>query len=160
MHIVRVPFTKPNHIVSTKNVAGVALSPIPVEMFKNTSLSTNKQSPFHNFRFMASFEVNDLVFAKIKGNRSWPAVITNKETAKQEKEFKFSVLFFGDHTTATVNVKNLTKTSDMQVNSFIAGVKKSSKMSSLDHKYLAALTEFKNEGKQFTYNCGRFIIKK
>ena len=108
-------------------------------MFKNTYLSTNKQFPFHNFRFMASF--NDLVFAKIKGNRSWPAVIAKKE--KKEKEFKFSVLFFGDHTTATVNVKNLTKTSDMQVNSFIAGVKKSSKMSSLDHKYLAALTEFK-----------------
>ncbi|KAG8306638.1 hypothetical protein J6590_042423 [Homalodisca vitripennis] len=57
------------------------------------------------------FLKGDLVFAKLKEIRHWPATIT--EVVKHEnKASKYSVMFFGDRTTATVKESCLSLYSD------------------------------------------------
>ncbi|KAG8243967.1 PC4 and SFRS1-interacting protein [Homalodisca vitripennis] len=53
-----------------------------------------------------AYAVGDLVFAKIKNFRHWPATIT-KILNVENKPPKFELLFFGDNTTSKVNSSNL-----------------------------------------------------
>lgn len=52
------------------------------------------------------FSIGDIVFAKIKGIRHWPAVIT-EILYIENKSPKFEVCFFGDNTTARVKPADL-----------------------------------------------------
>ncbi|KAG8305215.1 PC4 and SFRS1-interacting protein [Homalodisca vitripennis] len=49
---------------------------------------------------MTSFSVGDLVFAKLKGYRHWPAVITEIIKCDGKNHPKFNIMFCGDHKTA------------------------------------------------------------
>lgn len=53
------------------------------------------------------FQINDLVFAKVKGHPAWPAVITNIDSKSFKTVIKYDVLFFTTKTTATLNKSDL-----------------------------------------------------
>lgn len=55
---------------------------------------------------MAIFQIDDIVFVKIKGSRHWPAKIL-EILADDIKQTRYSVLFFGDNKTAIVKKTNL-----------------------------------------------------
>lgn len=55
---------------------------------------------------MTSFYIGDIVFAKLKGIRHWPATISNI-TRNGNTTALFHITFFGDNTTATVKESNM-----------------------------------------------------
>ena len=91
---------------------------------------------------MEAFQVNDIVFARLRGNRPWPAFIVGKDKGS------FSVVFFGDGLTAKVHSKSLFKQSDEQVDSIEAEVRNKQKVSVSYQAFLTAIKEMKIEGKQ------------
>lgn len=53
-----------------------------------------------------SFQLGDIVFAKLKGHRHWPALIS-EIVITENKPLKFKITFFGDNTSAEVRETNL-----------------------------------------------------
>lgn len=54
-----------------------------------------------------TFSLDELVFVKLKGYRTWPAKITKILKNNKNKTCKFETHFFGDNTVAQVNESNL-----------------------------------------------------
>lgn len=55
---------------------------------------------------MTTYQIGDIVFAKIKGSRHWPAKILEK-IVNENKQTKYNILFFGENKTAIVKDINL-----------------------------------------------------
>lgn len=55
---------------------------------------------------MTTYKIGDLVFAKIKGSRQWPAKIV-EIIEKENKQTKYNIVFFGDGKNAVVKHINL-----------------------------------------------------
>lgn len=67
---------------------------------------------------MENFKVGDLVFARVKGYRAWPARIT-----QNQGNGKFSVFFFGTYETGFVKQRDIWLYDEKSRNKISAGVK-------------------------------------
>ena len=59
-----------------------------------------------------SFNVGEIIWAKIRGYPWWPAIITGAEDDNREK--KYTVSFIGDHTHSSLAKKCLEKFTHMK----------------------------------------------
>ena len=82
-----------------------------------------------------SFDVSELCFAHVKGNREWPAFILEKKAPN------YKVQFFGDNTTANVKVSELKKYTLEKSNKEVEKVKDKPKLSPTDLLFLSAHEE-------------------
>ena len=54
-----------------------------------------------------SFQLGDLVFAKVTGHPHWPCIIDKVDEAKSLKVKRYHIFFFGTHETALLAVENI-----------------------------------------------------
>ena len=72
-------------------------------MSTNRGTKTDLEGPVKQ----ESFQLGDLVFAKVTGYPHWPSIIAKVDEAKSLKMKRYHIFFFGTHETAYLAVENI-----------------------------------------------------